>query len=187
MILRRLEPPLLLGLSMLTAALMFGGFHHPLRTVIALIFLAFVPGLAFLRLVKLTEPVMTVLLAVPVSLGLDAALSAILVYAGIPSWDLGLSLLISFAVGALIVDLVKPTIAIGPSAPKLSGLLGDEARQARLIGSFLRGASFGDACEAANVSPTTLRRALQRSPDLRRAVTVATQGGLELEGDADRG
>ncbi len=67
MIVRRLESPLLLGWSMLTAALSFGNFHHPLRTAVALIFLAFVPGLAFLRLAKLTDPVMTVLLAVPVS------------------------------------------------------------------------------------------------------------------------
>jgi hypothetical protein len=186
MIARRLEAPVLLGWSMLTAALSYGGFHHPLRTVFALIFLAFVPGLAFLRLAKLTEPVMTVLLALPVSLGLDAAVSAILVYAGIPSWDLGLSLLISFTVGVLIADLVKPTIAVGPSLPQVSGLLGDEARQARLIASLLRGASMGDACEAANVSQTTLKRALQRSPDLRRAVAVATQGALESEGGSER-
>ena len=187
MIVRRLEVPLLLGLSMLTAALSYGGFHHPLRTVIALIFLAFAPGLAFLRLAKLTDPAMTVLLALPVSLGVDAAVSAFLVYAGFPSWDLALSLLISLVVGVLIVDLVKPTMTVGPSQPKVGGLLGDEARQARLIGSLLRGASVGDACEAANVSQATLRRALQRSPDLRRAVAVATQGALELEAGADRG
>lgn len=179
-LMRRLEPTLLLAWTMFTSAFVFGDFSGPFRVVFALVFLGVVPGLAFARLVRFTDPEVRLLTAIPLSLAFDAIVSGALVYFGVPSWDLGLSILVSLVVAALVIDLARPEIGLGP-VPQLQvpGKLDDEARQARLVDVLLAGGTLADGAAAAGVSRSTLTRALRRSEALRRAVEVASRGSVD--------
>ena len=181
MTVRRFIPALLLGWALITGALVFGDVHHPARTAFSLVFLAFVPGLAILRLIGLRDLEMTILLAVPLSLSLDAATSGVLVYTGSPSWNLGVAILLAVTIGAVLFDGARPKIA-GRSTPPVGGKLGEEARQAEVIRALLDGGSLADAADAADVNVTTLQRAMRRSGAFRSAVAVASRGLVEDDG-----
>ena len=184
---RRLEPPLLLAWRLVTAALVFGEVQGPLRTTVALTWLSLAPGLAFAMLTGLTGLVSRILLGVPVSLCLVAVVSGVLVYAGIPSWELGMSVLLSLTVAAVILHLAPPRLNVRlgwEAATDVRGKLAEEPRQARMVEALLAGGTLADAAEAAGVSLVTLRRRLRSSEALRRAVEVASGGSLEdLEAD----
>lgn len=164
---------------MVTAVLVFGDVHHPVRATVSLIFVAFVPGLAILRLIGLRDLEMTILLAIPLSLSLDAAMSAVLVYAGLSAWNLGLSILLSVTVGAVILDVARPRVAAVRSPRHVGGKLEDEVRQAEVVRALLDGGSLADAAEAARVDVTTLQRAIRRSPAFRSAVAVASRSMVD--------
>jgi hypothetical protein len=171
---RRFEPALLLAWTMLTAALCFGDFDNVVRIGLAISFVGAVPGLALGRLFGLDRE-MRWLTAIPLSLAVDAIVSGALVYLGVASWDLALSILISLAVAALIVDISPPELDLGRMLDlPVPGKLDDEARQARLVEELLAGGSLAEAAEAAGVSVRTLQRSLRRSAALRRAVEVAS-------------
>jgi hypothetical protein len=176
----RLEPALLIAWTMATAAMSFSGVQHPLRTLFALAFLAFVPGLAVIRLARLDGHGVRLLLAVPTSLAITAFVSAVLVYAGAPSWDLGLAGLMALTLGAIALDLARPSFARERPVPRRK--LDDESRQAALIHALVDGGSLSDAAAAAGVSAATLQRALERSNRLRLAVLAATHGESESAG-----
>lgn len=178
----RYEPTILLLWSMLTAALVFGDISGPLRTVVALGFLASVPGLAVTRLFGANDVEFRALTAIPISLAIEAVVSGALVYAGLPSWDLGMSIVLSLTIGVVIIGLVRPTLELRPTPDsRIPGKLGDGARQARLVDALLDGGSLAEAAGAAGVSPSTLYRTLRRSEVLRRAVDVASEGRVDLE------
>ena len=159
---------------MVTAALAFSNVEHPIRTIFTLVFITFVPGLAIIRLVHLEGLTIRLLLAPPTSLAVAALVSAILVYSGIPSWNLGLSALVSLTVGLVVADFARRDVEFEPHVPRRK--LDDEARQAALVQTLLDGGTLADAASAAGVSTATLRRALHRSTPLRGAVRVATHG-----------
>jgi lambda repressor-like predicted transcriptional regulator len=175
----RYEPALLLAWSMSAAGLAFADVDHPIRTVFALVFLAFVPGLAITRALHLNGLATRLLLALPISLSLAALISAALVYVGFPSWNLGLSMLLSVTVGAIASDLARVSIPTHRPGRITRNKLDDETRQAALVHSLLEGATLAEAAQAAGVSTTTLQRALQRSERLRMAAMVATHGELD--------
>jgi len=176
----RFEPPLLLTWTMLTAALVFGELGGPVRVIFALTFLGAVPGLAVTRLVGFSDLEARLLVAVPLSLSISAIVSGALVYLGVPSWDLGLSILISLTVAAVIADLARLELGLGRVDDlQLPGKLDDEARQARLVDALQAGGSLADAAEAAGVSRSTVYRSLRRSAALRRAVDVASHGTVD--------
>jgi len=183
----RFEPPLLLAWTMVAAAFVFGDVQSLARTMVALSWLAFGPGLAFTRLMGITDVPVRLVLVIAVSLGLDAAISGVLVYAGIPSWELGMSVLLSLTVAAVILHLAPPRLNVRlgwEAATDVRGKLAEEPRQARMVEALLAGGTLADAAEAAGVSLVTLRRRLRSSQALRRAVEVASGGSLEdLEND----
>jgi transposase-like protein len=179
--LERWEPTATLIMTMFTAALVFGDFETPVRTVFALVFLTLVPGLALMRLAHLPGLGMRIFLAVPVSLCLAALVSGVLVYAGVPSWDLGVSILISVTVAAVIVDIAEPIIPEFLAEETGPRRLDSEERQALLMRSLLGGASIQEAAHAAQVSPATVHREIRRSERLRRAIDLARRSVLEVE------
>lgn len=181
----RYEPVVLLTWSMLTAALVFGDFTGPFRTVLAISFLAFAPGLALLRVLGLADWLGRALLALPLSLALEAALSGMLVYAGAPSWDLALTFMLAITIGAVIVEIARPALSFTRSHATVPGKLDDEDRQAQLVTEIMTGGSLNDAAVASGVSRQTLVRALNRSEALRRAVEVASHREIQLDSDAD--
>ena len=184
---RRYEPALLLLWTMITAALAFSDLQSPIRSAFALTFLAFVPGLALLRLVGFEDYTVRLLLALPTSLALAAIVSATLVYSGLPSWDLGLSVLVAIAVGAVALDLAHPVILGSRTAPVPKRKLDDESRQAALIRALMDGGTLKQAADAAGVSMATLQRALRASNRLRSAASVASRGELDAVAEAAGG
>lgn len=174
----RVEAPLLLAWTMVTAAMVFGDAEGPVRTAVALTWLSFAPGLALGRLTGFDLP-MRLLTAVPVSLCLAAAVSAALIYAGLPSWEVATTVLISITVGAVILTLAPLRARAdlqSPAADDLRGKLAEEPRQARLVETLLDGGTLTEAAQAAGVSMSTLRARLRASEALRRAVEVASNG-----------
>jgi hypothetical protein len=180
---RRYEPAILLAWSMVTAALSLGDVQHPIRSTFTLVFLGVIPGLAITRVLRL-RLADRFLLAVPISLSLAALTSAVLVYSGYPSWDLGLSLLLAAAIGAITLDLARASITADRAVQTSRTNLDDETRQAQLIASLMKGGTLAEAAEAAGVSNATLQRALRRSDRLRMAVSVASHGELEVANNA---
>lgn len=185
----RVEAPLLLAWTMVTAALVFGDAEGLLRTTIALTWVAIAPGLALGSLTGFDLP-MRALTAVPVSLCLAAAVSAALIYAGSPSWEVATIILMSITVGAVILKLAPPRVHVrlGSSATDdLRGKLAEEPRQARLVESLQDGGSLADAAASAGVSMSTLRKQLRASKALRRAVEVASKSRVDVvDGKATR-
>jgi hypothetical protein len=177
---RRLELLLLFTWTAVAAGFAFADVQGGMRTFLTLTWLAVAPGLAFTRLMGLTELTTRLVIAIPLSLALAAVVSGVLVYAGLPSWELGMSILVTICVALLIAELAPPRLAIGlpvAQADGLSGKLADEARQARLMDALLGGATLSEAAKAAGISMSTLQRALRRSDTLRRAIDVAGRTG----------
>jgi len=180
---RRYEPAFLLVWTLITAALSFADVQHPIRTAFALSFVAVVPGLSITRTLRF-GPMDRLLLAIPTSLSLAALISAVLVYSRYPSWDLGLSLMLAAAIGAIALDLAQGSMPGHPAARPSRTKLDDESRQARLINSLAEGSTLAEAADAAGVTTATLRRALHKSEQLRMAVRVVTHGQLVAADDA---
>ena len=175
----RLEPLVVLAWTAVTAAMVFGDLQGVPRIFFAIVFVAVVPGLVAVRLMGFGDLMTRVLIAVPLSLSIAALVGGILVYAGGPSWDLALTLLISLTVAGVIVDLVRPRVVMIPMPDlRVPGKLNDEDRQARLMQSLLEGGSLDDAAAAAGVSRTTLIRSMKRSAALLRAMEIASHGTL---------
>jgi hypothetical protein len=183
-VIRRYEPAFLLLWSMIAAALAFGDVEHPIRSALVLGFLAFVPGWALVRLLGFEDYMSRLLLALPTSLGLAAVVSAALVYAGLTSWDLALSVLIAVAVGAVSLDLAHPRILAPRASRSSKRKLDDENRQAALIRTLMDGGTLIEAADAAGVSMATLQRALRSSDQLRLAASVASRGQLDAHVEA---
>jgi hypothetical protein len=70
--------------------LVYGDVRSPVRVVAVLLFLLICPGMAWIRLLQLYEPVTEVMLAIALSIAIDAALPGVLVYAG--AWSLAAAL-----------------------------------------------------------------------------------------------
>lgn len=174
----RLEPAALIAWTGVTAGLSFADVHHPIRSLFALVFFAFVPGLAIVRLGRFGGLGTRLLLAAPTSLGLAAVVSAILTYSGVPSWNVGLGVLIIITAAFVALDIFVRSTRRQRSVPRRK--LDDEARQEALIQALLAGGSVAEAADAAGVHPATLRRALRHSSRLSMAVSVATHGESEL-------
>jgi hypothetical protein len=177
---RRLELVFLFAWTAVTAGFVFADVPGGLRTALSLTWLSLAPGLAFTRLIGLSGLTIRLVIAIPVSLALAAIVSAVLVYARLPSWELGMSVLVSICVAILIAHLAPPRLATSLlSGPPdgISGKLSEEGRQARLVDSLLGGATLHEAANAAGISFSTLQRAMRRSDQLRRAVDVASRTG----------
>ncbi len=182
MVVRRLFRALMFGWTAAVAVLVFADVAGPVRIGLTVTWLAVAPGLAIVALFGFRGVLTRLLLAIPLSLCLAAVVSAVLVYAGMPSWELGMSILVSGTLAALIAELAPPQVDLAmheTGTTHLSGKLAEPSRQAQLVASLQDGATLAEAADEAGVSASTLHRGMRRSIVLRRAVQVASATGLE--------
>ena len=112
--LRRFWPGIILVTSILTGLAVFSGYLQPLRVTLVFAFMLVCPGMAYIRLLRLRDPLVELVLAVALSLALDTLVAMVLLYVGPWSPANGLLGLISIS---LIGLLFKPA----------SSVLGDSA------------------------------------------------------------
>jgi hypothetical protein len=62
--------------------LVYGDVRSPVRVVAVLLFLLICPGMAWIRLLQLSEPLTELMLAIALSIAIDGALPGAMVYAG---------------------------------------------------------------------------------------------------------
>jgi hypothetical protein len=79
--------PIVAAAALAAAAVAFVGAPTPLRAPVALVFLALGPGMAFVPLLGLRDPVAELTVGVGVSFALDLAVAAPMRYAG--AWSPG--------------------------------------------------------------------------------------------------
>jgi Peptidase family M23 len=87
---------LLIAASTTVAALAYTDVHTPARVLLVPAFLLVFPGMAWVRLLRIFERTMTVILAISLSIVVDTAVPGTLVYAG--GWSAGAALAIVLAV-----------------------------------------------------------------------------------------
>lgn len=182
MVVKRLFRLLLFGWTAVVAGLVFADIGGPVRIGLTVAWLALAPGLAVTGWLGFSGFITRLFLSIPFSLCLAAVVSGVLVYAGLPSWDLGMSILVSATLAVLIVDLAPPQVELSmheTANPHLRGKLADPSRQAQLVASLQDGATLAEAADEAGISVSTLQRGMRRSDVLRRAVDVAGDTGVD--------
>ena len=99
--------PAIIGASALAAGLLaLLDVASPLRPLAALWFMAICPGMAFVRLLRLDDPVAEWSLAIALSIALDAIVAAVILYSGVRSFKWGLGVLI-------VLSLIGTAIQLG--------------------------------------------------------------------------
>ncbi len=83
------------------------GWESPLRTVLVLIFLLFVPGLALVELLKVRDPLSQLALATGASLALETVAGVTLLYAGAFSAERTMAIVVALTLAALLVAMVR--------------------------------------------------------------------------------
>lgn len=79
----------------------------PLRTVVALGFLLFVPGLAVAELLPVEGAAQRVAIATGISLGLETLIAVTLIYAGVYSAGLALGIVVGVTFAAILAALLR--------------------------------------------------------------------------------
>jgi uncharacterized membrane protein len=103
------------------AAVFAGGWHSPVRVVLALAFLLFGPGLALAELLDIREPVQRLALATAASLALETLVGVALVYAGAYSGELAFAIVLAISAAILAVAVVR-TVRASRSARGVNGV-----------------------------------------------------------------
>jgi hypothetical protein len=103
---RLIEPIVILAIAATTELLVFAGGEGPARLVFGLTFSLLVPGWAMLRLVRLETDLLTWLaLAVAIATAIDIAVVLPLLYIGIWSIHLGVTIILGIIVVLVGIDL----------------------------------------------------------------------------------
>ena len=98
-----------------------GEGNQPLRVVLAFWFLLVCPGMAFVRLLWLSEPFSDWALAVALSLALDTAVGEVLLFAGAWSATSALAALAILSVGGAALQVGR-SVRPGPGATRPRGV-----------------------------------------------------------------
>jgi uncharacterized membrane protein len=99
----------LLGLGILCPLLLLASPPQPLRAILAIAMMGFLPGYVLVRLTGLSEWFVVLVLSVAVSLSLSTVVSMGLLYARVWSWQLSVGLLGLVAVGAVLAQMRRTT------------------------------------------------------------------------------
>jgi hypothetical protein len=86
--------------------MMFGDIDSPVRPLMSFWFLVICPGMAFVRLLHISNLLIEITLAVALSFALDAILATVMVYAGMWSPEWGLAMLLVISLGGALVQLL---------------------------------------------------------------------------------
>ena len=101
--------PVAIALSALAvAAVTFGGIAPALRPAIALWFLGFCPGMAFIRLLNVADGPAELTLAIALSLVLDSLVAGVSLYAGLWSPRATLLVLIALSLAGAALQVARP-------------------------------------------------------------------------------
>lgn len=116
---------------------------QPLRTVLAFWFLLVCPGMALVRLLRLSDPFAELAVAVALSLALDTAVGETLLFAGAWSAFSALAALATLSVGGAALQVavlgpVKLNLVRAEGDSRVSKTLAERARLARLGPSAVR-------------------------------------------------
>jgi hypothetical protein len=87
--------------------MMFGDITSPLRPLMAFWFLVICPGMALVRLLRISDLMIELTLAVALSFALDAIVASVMVYAGAWSPEWGLAMLLVVSLGGATVQLLR--------------------------------------------------------------------------------
>lgn len=114
-------PALIIGSSLGVGLVMFGNVISPVRPVIALWFMLVCPGMAFVRLLRIKDPVDEFTLAVAFSLTIDSILATTMIYARIwsPKWGLGI------LIGISVIGVILQIIAAYQTAHRRTGYVNE--------------------------------------------------------------
>ena len=99
----------LLGLGILCPLLLLATPPQPLRAVLAIAMMGFLPGYALVRLAGVSEWFVVLVVSVAVSLSLSTVVSMGLLYASVWSWQLSVGLLGLVAVAAVVAQMRRTT------------------------------------------------------------------------------
>lgn len=100
-------PSIIIFSAVSVGLVMFGDVISPVRSVIALWFMLVCPGMAFVRLLQINDPINEFTLAVALSLTIDSILAITMVYAKIWSPKWGLCILIGISVFGAILQIIS--------------------------------------------------------------------------------
>lgn len=103
---RLIEPIIMLAIAEATELFVFTGGGGPVRVLFGLTFSLLIPGWAVLRLVRLElEPLTWLAFALAISTAIDIAVALPLLYLGIWSIQLAVTLLVGIVVVLVAIDL----------------------------------------------------------------------------------
>lgn len=105
----RLVPAGALLIAVVASILVFLDVDSPLRAALVTIFLLGCPGLAFVRLMRLSEPLLELTLTVAFSLAVAGLVSVALLYADLWSPGAGLAILVVITLVGTVLELVTRT------------------------------------------------------------------------------
>jgi uncharacterized membrane protein len=99
-------PILIIGSALGVGLVVLGNVISPVRHVIALWFLLVCPGMAFVRLLRIKDPISEWTLAVALSLTTGSILATTMIYAKLWSPKWGLGILIGISVFGAILQVI---------------------------------------------------------------------------------
>lgn len=82
--------------------------ESPIRPLLAFWFLLICPGMAFVRLLKMKQPLIELTTAIALSLTLNTIVAEVMIYADIWSPDWAVALLISMTIIGALFQLMSP-------------------------------------------------------------------------------
>jgi hypothetical protein len=98
---------ILVAAEAVIAVLVYSDVRSPVRVVAVLLFLLICPGMAWVRLLRLYEPVTEVMLSIALSVAIDAALPGALVYAAAWSTGAALAAVLALTLAGGAVEIVR--------------------------------------------------------------------------------
>lgn len=103
---RLVEPIIMLAIAEATELVVFAGVHGPARVILGATFALIVPGWALIRLIHLEAlPLTWLAFAVAISTAIDIVVALPLLYFGIWSIQLAVTLLVGIVVVLVAIDL----------------------------------------------------------------------------------
>jgi hypothetical protein len=106
-------PPLIALVAGICVVLVLLDATLPGRATLVLAFSTVCPGMALIRLLRLSEPLTEFLLAIVVSLALAAVVPSITVYLGAWSAELSLLVIVALTLAAVLFDLLRSNETVG--------------------------------------------------------------------------
>jgi len=110
-------PPVIAFSAVVVAVLVYADVDFAGRPIAVLWFMLVCPGMALVRLLRLSDATTELAIAVALSLALDTLVAGVLIYAGSANFD------VSFAV-LLAITMLAVTVDVARSAPRRAAPLG---------------------------------------------------------------